>query len=55
VRQLKAEKAEKAKIDSEVAVLLSMKKQLAIAEGTPAAEAAAQTTSKKSRKEKKTA
>ena len=57
MRQLKADKAEKAKIDSEVAILLSMKKQLAIAEGTttPAAETAAKTTSNKSRKGKKTA
>jgi len=34
VRKLKNEKADKAKIDAEVALLLSLKKQLTIAEGT---------------------
>lgn len=33
VRQLKANKAEKAEIDAEVAKLLELKKQLALAEG----------------------
>lgn len=33
VRQLKANKAEKAQVDSEVAKLLELKKQLALAEG----------------------
>lgn len=33
VRQLKANKAEKAQVDAEVAKLLELKKQLALAEG----------------------
>ena len=33
VRQLKANKAEKAQVDTEVAKLLELKKQLALAEG----------------------
>ena len=34
VRQLKTEKAEKSKIDKEVAKLLQLKKSLALAQGT---------------------
>jgi hypothetical protein len=55
VRQLKADKADKAKIDSEVTILLSLKKQLAIAEGVPESDTAGKTTSNKARKGKKTA
>ena len=39
VRQLKAEKADKGKIDSEVKELLSLKKKLALAEGKAPNEA----------------
>ena len=47
VRKLKAEKAEKEKIDAEVKTLLSLKKELARAEGKDPKESAAGSKGKK--------
>lgn len=48
VRQLKAAKADKPKVDAEVALLLTLKKQLSVAEGTTGLDK--QTTNKSKKK-----
>ncbi len=52
VRQLKSQKAEKSQVDAEVAKLLELKRQLAIAEGKNPGEAASGGGKKKKNKKK---
>jgi hypothetical protein len=50
VRELKTAKAEKAKIDAEVATLLDLKRQLAVVQGEDPAAAAPSSGKKKGKK-----
>ena len=52
VRKLKTEKAEKEKVDAEVAILLALKKKLAVAEGKDPNEQENNSTGKKKGKKK---
>lgn len=52
VRKLKAEKADKEKVDAEVAILLALKKKLAVAEGKDPNEQDSSSKGKKKGKKK---